>query len=175
MSPKKFKALVHHVIHMCKDRMDQLGAVRLNKILWFADAFAYQMRGSPITEETYVKRKFGPVPRHILRTLEALQDERKILIVEPEYPLDTRKFISLGNPNEDDFDEVEKRLISHIADAVLGSSTTEVSELTHDLVWETAREGEEIPLNATLVANKGVITNEFIQWANGVAREYEGV
>ena len=173
MAANQFKSLVHHVIYMCRDRMDQLGAVRLNKILWFADAFAYQISGNPITEETYVKRQFGPVPRHILRTLDDLRDEGKIHIMEPEHPLDTRKFVSLTVPNEDDFNEEEKRLISHIVDAVLSRSANEISELSHDLVWETAREGEEIPLKATLVSNKGVITNDFMQWANGVVKEYE--
>lgn len=175
MAGKEFKSLVHHVIHECRDRLDQLGAVRLNKILWFADAFAYQLNGNPITEETYVKRRLGPVPKHILRTLETLQWEGKIHIVEPEFPLDTRKFISLSEPTEDCFSEREKGLISHIVDAVLSRSTTEVSELSHDLVWETAIEGEELPLNATLVNNRGVITNDFMKWARGVAKEYESV
>ena len=153
--------------------MDQLGAVRLNKILWFADAFAYQKRGNPITEETYVKRKLGPVPRHILRTLDELRNEGKIHIIEPEYPLDTRKFIPLATPNEEEFTEGEKRLIASIVDAVLSRSANEISELSHDLVWETAREGEEMPLEATLVANRGVVTNDFLQWANGIVKEYE--
>lgn len=172
MAANKFKLLVHHVIYMCRDRIDQLGAVRLNKILWFADAFAYQMRGNSITEETYVKRPFGPVPKHILRTLDELKSEGKIQIVEPEYPLDTRKFVSLVAPNEDDFTEAEKRLVSSTVDAVLSRTANEISELSHDLIWKTAREGEEIPLYATLASMQGEITEEDIKWANGIADKH---
>lgn len=172
MAENQFKSLVHYVIYMCQDNNHQLGAVRLNKILWYSDVFAYQEYGQPITDEAYIKRQFGPVPRNILKILDELQYEGKIVILDPEFEFDTRKYISRQAPKEDNFSEKEKRLVSNIAKAVIDKSANEISELSHDLIWESASEGEEIPLYATLASRRGAITEDIIEWANEVVRNH---
>ena len=171
MAANKFKALVHYIIHRCRDNPGQLGAVRLNKILWFSDAFTYQIRGEPITSSTYIKRQFGPVPRQILPTLRELESEGKIMIIEPEHPLDTRKYMSLVAPAEDEIPEEELRMVTPVMNFVLGHTANAVSEASHDLIWESASEGEEIPLYATLASERGVLTEEIAQWAINVVRD----
>ena len=60
----KLACLIHYIVWKCSDPT-LLGATKLNKVLWYADAFAYMERGTPITGVTYVKRPFGPpLPRY---------------------------------------------------------------------------------------------------------------
>ena len=78
MAPEKFKALVLYVIAKCGDPA-RLGATRLNKILWFSDSFAYRINGVSITGEAYVKRQWGPVPKHILATIRELEADSLVI------------------------------------------------------------------------------------------------
>ncbi|MFD2578876.1 Panacea domain-containing protein [Novosphingobium colocasiae] len=68
------------------------GAIRLNKILWFADCHAFRENGVSITGDTYLKRKFGPVPKHVLAALRDLEGEGKVVV--REVPYSTRKNVS---------------------------------------------------------------------------------
>ena len=43
------------------------GAVKLNKILYYADFSAYRMFGQPLTGATYFKLQEGPAPREMLQ------------------------------------------------------------------------------------------------------------
>ena len=173
MAGNQFKSLVHHVINMCSDNPAQLGATRLNKILWYSDAIAYQVRGKPITNATYIKLKYGPAPKHVLPTLNELRDDGKIVIKDGQYEFDPRKFISMISPNDGVFSEEEKHIITTVVDFVLQRTASEISEASHDVIWKAAKEGEEIPLYATLASVPGLITEEDIRWANGIADKHE--
>ena len=151
---RKFKALVHHIIHECA-RPDQLGAIRLNKVLWFSDVTAFRIEGKPITTEKYVKRQRGPVPRRILQALKALEASGDIAIVEPEHEFDTRKLMSVKSPRSKLLTSREKLITSAVLSAVLDRTANEISEMSHDDIWRAAAEGEEIPLCATLATMPG--------------------
>src|SRR6266540_3373874 len=77
MSNNRLAALAHYIIWKCDPAV--LGAVKLNKILWFADLEYYRRTSRTITGATeYTKLQHGPVPKGILRALEALEAEDKI-------------------------------------------------------------------------------------------------
>lgn len=173
MATDKFKALVHFIVHECRDHPHRLGAVRLNKTLWYTDVMAFKLNGVPVTGETYVKRQKGPVPSHILATLRELKDDGKILIQEPEYQFDTRKYLSLVSPPTDILSDEERVLASTILDAVCGYTANGISELTHDVIWDAAAEGEEIPLKATLVSETGEVTSSVREWAESIIQDIE--
>ena len=59
----KFKALVHYVIWRAGGR-DGIGATKLYKVLWFAEARAFVLSNRPISGETYIREEDGPSPRH---------------------------------------------------------------------------------------------------------------
>ena len=78
----RFKELVHYVCHHCDDTR-KMGAIKLNKILWCADTYAYRLYGRTISGETaYIKRQHGPVPKRIVATLKDLEQEGLIKIRE---------------------------------------------------------------------------------------------
>ncbi len=171
MATEKFKALVHFVVHECQDNPSKLGAIRLNKALWYTDVAAYRATGASVTNEAYVKRKMGPVPSHILATIEELKAENRLHVREPQDQFDSRKYISLASPDAGTLSEDEKNLARAVLSAVLGQTANAISEMTHDIIWDAAEDGEEIPLYATLASYLGAITDEVKDWAGGLRDE----
>ena len=71
----KLKALVHYVISRCEDP-NILGSIKLNKVSWVSDLWAYVKWGQPITGEHYVKQQFGPVASTV-GIMQELESEKK--------------------------------------------------------------------------------------------------
>lgn len=168
MSIEKLKAVAHFIISECRNAPEQLGATRLNKVIWFADVISFQTEGLSITGEAYVKRQYGPVPRHILQALRSLENDGSISIREPEVEYEVRRFYLLRSPASQALSEGERRILQDVLNAILGITANKISEMTHDQIWEAASAGEEIPLEATLVAIPGEITEDIQMWAKGV-------
>lgn len=174
MSTPKFKALVHFLVHQCQDDPSRLGAIRLNKSLWFTDVVGYQLTGAAVTGERYLKRERGPVPATILATIRELQAEGKLEVREPEHRYDPRKFISLTEPSDNLLSESERQLAQSALNAVCGHTANAISDKTHDNVWDAASEGEEIPLFSTLASPVGTITASVRAWADDVVGGMQG-
>ena len=171
-STEKFEELVHFIIHECRDNPRKLGAIKLNKVAYYADVEAFRRKGSPIAESGYIKRRLGPVPKNILKTLRKLKEAGAIEIEEPVIMYEPRLFRSLKEPALKHLTEDEQNLIRLIIDYVTERTANCISEETHDIVWEAAHEGEEIPVYATLAANFGDITDEVLEWAEShIAKE----
>ena len=162
----KFKELVHYVCASCPNPAD-LGAIKLNKVLWFSDIIAFGKLGVSITGVQYIKQKFGPVPKPILPALNGLVQSGAIRIEEISYYGHLKKqYISLRAPNCTLFTDGELA----ITDSVLASITTRhtassISDLTHDDIWKLAKIGEEIPHRAMLASKLGKVTDSDIAWA----------
>ncbi len=165
MATKKFKELVHFIVHSCQNNPQMLGAIRLNKVLWFADVHAYKTTGDSITGESYVRRERGPAPKRIMATLKQLEKEEKIEIVDPKYKLATREYISFTAPKTNHLSDDEKKMAETILYVLRSFTANDISEYSHDIIWDAAKEGEEIPLYATLASEKGEVTDEVKNWA----------
>jgi len=147
----RLKELVHYICNQCKDESG-FGATKLNKILWYLDTFAFRKYGEPISGDTkYVKQKHGPVPHQILVVLRELEVEKSVLIKESKYHNHIKTdYIVLRPPNEAIFTAAEKELINEIAETVCRRTAKEISDLSHNAVWEARKDGEEIPLYTVL-------------------------
>lgn len=166
MNRAKLKALVHYVI--AKSDPSRLGATRLNKILWFSDAFAYRATGETITGESYIKRQHGPVPAHILGVVRELADEGAIVTRERQLlTYSMREFVSLRDPDTSMLSPQELELVDEVRGDICNQFTANsISELSHDRIWEAANMGEEIPMSATLISEAGQLTDEVLAWAD---------
>lgn len=161
---EKFKDLVHYVCQIA-DR-DKLGATKLAKILWYSDIISYINHGNSLTGSAYKKQQFGPVPRDFWQTLEELSSEGKVLIRDVQWFRNLKKeFISLVEPDISRFGASEISMIAQITHDICHHFTAEsISDLTHDIIWELADMGEDIPYCAIYGAQLGEITQEDIQW-----------
>jgi len=165
----RFADLVHYVCARCGESPEKLGATKLNKALWYIDTIAYCKLGRSVSGETmYVKQKFGPVPRHILSTLQMLEATGDIAIADVDYfGHKQRHFVALRPPNLKAFSAEERALIDEIVRVICDEHTAaSISELSHDVIWDAAELGEDIPVYAVLAAERDDITRQDKVWAN---------
>ena len=171
----KFKTLVHYICDRSADPQ-RLGAVKLNKILWFSDMFHFAETGTPLTGESYVKQQRGPVPRHVLETLRELQRDGSLAVREPEFGGACREFFSLKKPALDQFTAEQISLVDRLLSEICNNHTARsISEATHDALWEMAATGEEIPYEAFLAFNlRGDVDEDDVRWARAELADAAG-
>jgi hypothetical protein len=123
------------------------GSIKLNKILFFSDAYAYAITGKPITGVTYIRRRFGPAPQGIVDIQNKLSMAGDAEIVELHGLGRTQKIvIPKRDPNLALFTAPEIKMVDAVIDALTDMDTDFVSEMSHTLEgWRSAQEGEPIP------------------------------
>jgi len=84
MAHEKLKEALHYVIARCNDPA-RLGAIRLNKIMWFSDCHAYRANGASITADAYVKGVWAN-PMNVLHAIRDLAAEGKVAVRETALP-----------------------------------------------------------------------------------------
>lgn len=161
----KFKALVHYVCATADG--NQLGATKLNKILWLSDMLWYLNEGRSLSDESYVKRQFGPVPAHILSALDELRAEGKLRTQnEHQFGYTFRRFISLEDPSTESFSAEEISFVDQVIRLVCEQHTAKsISEASHDRAWEIAKIGETIPYEAIYISGEGELSGQDMEWA----------
>ena len=168
----KFKALLHYVVWRGGDK-DGFGATKLYKVLWFSDARSFILFGEPITGESYVREKYGPLPRHALSVIQELEDDGAIRVWNDTYfnkPI--RYFHSLRTPDKLYFDTHQRQIveywIKHIAE---DHTAVSISEESHDYAWEVAKLGEDIPYHAIFANRIRDPEGDELEWASRRAKE----
>jgi hypothetical protein len=144
---EKFKDLVLYVAWKAGKR-DWFGATKLNKVLWFSEARAFVLHGSPITGATYVREQFGPVPKQMMPARAELEKERKIRVFK-EGKLS--RITADTQPNMWRFSQKELQIVDYWIEHIDKDHTAgTISDESHDYAWDIAHMGEEIPLFAIL-------------------------
>lgn len=162
---EKFKNLVLYVCSKCDPK--ELGSTKLNKVLLYSDMFSYLHLQGPITGEIYVKRQFGPVPKHILPIIAEMELEGKIVTRDGKiFRYDKKEYIALKDPDLTLFTADEISMVDDLIEIICKEHTAKsISEASHDRIWELAEIGEEIPYYAFLASKTGEIDKEDIEWA----------
>jgi len=162
---KKFKNLVHYICWKCSDDPSKLGSVKLNKTLWLSDLSAYYNTGDSLTGARYVKRQFGPVPRAILPTLQELERDGILKTRDVRHYQYQKKEFLVTAPPPNFLTDSERKLVDVTIEIVCDQHTaTSISAFSHDHIWQSAKDGEEIPA-FTVFAVPGDITNDEREWA----------
>ncbi len=176
MSDFRLDALVHYICARC-ETPSQLGATKLNKVLWYSDVFTFAQEGESITGATYVKRQFGPVPKDILASRTRLESQGLVIerkVINHSYP--QSQFIALQTPNISMFSAMQISIVDSVLEAVcLNHTAASISQRSHDFIWESAEIGEEIPLAAAAFgANFAEIDEDDVAWAKEQVAILEG-
>lgn len=167
-----FRRLVEAIYHICDSASahpEKLDQIKLNKVLWYADARAYLQRGESITGEIYIKKPFGPVARHNriavnqLESAGALRRGRSAsgsgdwnthFDITGDFPLE-----ALSNGDVGTIDGVSRSIVE-------GNLTSmDISERTHGEIWQLAENNEELPLFTVFAERLGEVTAQYMDLA----------
>jgi hypothetical protein len=175
LNREKLSALAAYIIWRTQDYSD-FGAVKLNKVIWFAEARYNEASGKRITGETFLRQRFGPVPKHIGEILRELTASGKIeRAIGGHYDREVQRFRAFEPVDMSGFDADELGMIDwwirHVAN---DHTATTISELSHDYGWRLAKDGEELPLKAFLAKRlRPPREGEELDWARQQAAEIE--
>jgi uncharacterized phage-associated protein len=165
---QKFRELVHYVCDQVDP--DTLGAVKLHKVLYFADMWHFLRTGHPISGETYCKQHFGPVASHLLRTIEELEHDGALERHRVAWPGGTRtEFHTKQRVRTERLSSAEIAFVDEVIDFVIRKTAAEISEFSHHQVWQAAELGEELPYATAFHMTPAEVTDADFDWA---AEEY---
>lgn len=158
--------VAHYVI--ARADPNKLGAVKLNKVMWFADLEAYRRFGKTITGQlSYEKRQLGPVPNNIVRSIRTLEQDDKIRTRDvPTFNGAVRReFVWLEKPEVGVFSADEVDILNEAIQWVCNNHTAQsISDLSHDALWAQAELGEQIPVGAATIVPDD-LDGDDIAWA----------
>lgn len=131
----RLAVVAHYVI--ARTLPQELGATKLNKVLWFADCLAHERLGRSLTGVTEYRRlDQGPVPDGLDNVLDRLAARGAIAQrVAPTPGYARKEFLALEEPPVEQLDAAEIDLLHIVIDFVRNKSAREVSELSHDALW----------------------------------------
>jgi len=150
----KFRELMLYIAQEMADD-PAFGATVLNKVLFFADFFAYRFLGQPITGAVYQKLDYGPAPRRLLRELEQLTHEGRAVIHERKRGAGIQKrLVALDKPNLDLFSGTEIALVNEVINGLRGRGAVAVSTFSHraSVGWLAAEMHEDIPYGTVFLS-----------------------
>jgi len=150
LNREKLKEAVCRVVDGCKAR--DLGAVKLHKVLYYADMLSYLESGKPMTGAVYRKRPFGPTCDALLSVLSELDADGAIQVEEVNYyGYMKREFRPLKPHNYSHLSDREVALLDSMVQFVCYQNTAKsISDFSHDIVWDMVDFGQDIPYHAAL-------------------------
>jgi hypothetical protein len=166
MDAQKLKAIVHYVCASCRHDPDKLGAVKLHKILWYADGQTYTRLGKAIVGEDYTRQAHGPMSIHLDSALRELEREGHLSVRSVSFKgKQKREFLASRTPDVSFLGEKEKRILDEVIRNVTEDhSAYSISEKSHDHLWEVAEPGEIVPYQQELLARLVPLTDEDKEW-----------
>lgn len=163
---RRLKTVVHYICTRCRRDPSQLGAVKLHKILWFADGQTYARLGSALLGEDYTRQPRGPLAVHLESALRDLEAEGHLLIRTVGFKgRQKREYLASGNPDVSFLTPKEKRILDEVIRNITQDHTANsISEKSHDRLWEAAGLGERIPYQQQLLVRFLPLTVEDQEW-----------
>lgn len=165
----RLDSAVHFVVSTAPTP-EQLGATKLNKVLFAADVMYFRKSGQTVTGgDAYVKRQFGPVPKGIAASIERLVSGHKIATRKTPTPAGNRtEFWSLVDPDMRYLTADQTLVLSQAINRVCKLTAFAASEETHDALWESTDMGDDIPIAAAAVQVTEV-SLEALSWGKKIA------
>ena len=147
------------------------GAVKLNKVLWWADFESFRERGCSVTGSAYQRLSEGPAPVSLLPVRKQLEKSAEIKIEErssgaslPEQVVCPRR------SHRPVFDSDDLSFLDRSLAKFRGWSGNKCSEFSHRVSagWQSVDDGQIIPYETALVDTRPV-TDDDRAWARSAA------
>jgi hypothetical protein len=162
---EKLKAAILYTCRRCD--ADDLGAVKLHKVLYFSDMLRYIQAGRPITGSTYRKRPLGPTCDQLLSSLRELEVSGLLAIENVDYfGYYKKQYTALADP-EPRLSGDEVAVLDEVVDFVCRPNTAKtISEFSHQSPWELAEFGDVLPYTSAFRLLPTQVSEETMQWAS---------
>jgi uncharacterized phage-associated protein len=143
---RKFKELIVYLVSRGKDD-PLLGAVKLNKLLFYADKQAYLQRGHSITGARYVHGQEGPMPAALVPSRkELLANGRLELESRPADRMAPQRLRAVFPPDTKVFDGEEIAVVDEVVQRYRYLDGATLTRLSHfEAGWVVTDELEDIP------------------------------
>jgi hypothetical protein len=167
--------MILYIAGRCQDK-PAFGFLHLIKILHYSDFLWYGYTGEAMSNESYLREKYGQAPAHLLEVSKELEAEGKLKVEERDYLGKTQKRpIVTASPKFKLITNEQKDFIDQVIGAVSDHNVSEVSNLItrQDLSWQYLKDGEEIPYETVFFRRKNSVSEETMQWAKSVINEDE--
>ena len=160
--PERLVALTHYVI--ARTPAEQLGATKLNKVLWWVDCAAFRRWGQSMSGlESYRRLQNGPVPDG--GAVEQLKRDGSIVERSREtWAGNRREFIAIIEPPVHRFSAEEIDVINQVIVSVCRMTAAEASEASHDALWEETPHLGSMPIAAGAISAREIGTED-VEWA----------
>lgn len=154
----RLRESILHIATRCA-KADRFGAIKLNKILAFADFTSFVRYGRPITGLEYMRQPNGPVPRKMKPVIEQMKRSNEIAIEHiPTGKHIEQRVVPLRPPNLNLLLSQDVAILDEIIDLTWHASGTQVSDFSHGRAWQVAAEsGQAIPYEAALLSDDAEI------------------
>lgn len=162
---QKFKDVIHYVV--ANTRPDELGRVKLHKILYFTDMIWFIAEGRGLTGAEYRKQPMGPVATGLGIALGELEDEGCIRIGRMKYfGYDKATYEALKSLPQDRLSATERQLVDDVVEFVCRNNTARsISDFSHTRVWEATENGAVMPYFTALNLLPVEVEDAAISWA----------
>jgi Antitoxin SocA-like, Panacea domain len=171
---RKLAELILYISQKCASD-PTFGAVKLNKILYFSDFFAFGNWGSPITGVEYQHLPNGPAPRRLLPVRDQMVDNRDLVIqrVQLQSGNVQHRTVNLREPNLDLFSGREIALIDNVIEALDKLNAQQTSDLSHRMVgWKATSDSETIRYETIFLSDQPLSDAE-VRRAQELAKEFQ--
>jgi uncharacterized phage-associated protein len=166
-----FKDTIHYICAKCP--VDELGKVKLHKVLYFADMIHFIGTGTPLTGVQYQKQKYGPMARHLSWAIDELIRENRLRVDRRDYfGFEKMDYHALGEADSKRLNQNARRVLDEVIAFVRSRSAKAISEFSHMAAWDAVQVGDIIPYySAYGLYQAAEVTDEDVDAAVEVARE----
>jgi hypothetical protein len=145
---------IHEIItlHLIQSEVPALSQTKWNKLMFFIDGFstAWEKIGASLTELTYVKLPYGPVPDGYSEILDTMERDGLIAIAQKNTMYDSSKIIQRGRDKQHppELGAEEKLVIESILGVFKNWNATRLSNFSHSLdAWKKPEMYNQIDLS----------------------------
>lgn len=150
---EKLREMMLYIADRCADDAD-FGAVKMNKIMYFADFWSYARYGEPVSGSQYTRQKQGPVPKRLLPVRSELETSGCIAIEKRERgKYKQHRVVVTGKYNLSHLSGRDVGIIEDVIEVLMGRNAKSVSDLSHGVAWEGLPDNELIPYESIFLSD----------------------
>lgn len=130
LHPAKLKNLILHL--GSNPHVQNLGATKLWKLIYFIDSTALRELGESVTGSEFIRYDHGPVPSRGEKSLKQLENAGSINVVQENHgSYRMNREIATAEPDASHFSAAEQEIIDRICRSLGGQTAAALSERSH--------------------------------------------